>query len=154
MKVEKRIKDLGLVLPQITEPPAIYAPYHIDRGVVTISGQPPFWNGILACTGKVGREIDLKAGQESAKTSALNIVAQLQKACDGDLDRVIGCVHMIVFVNAMPEFTDIHIVADGASGLINEIFTSLTPPTRSSLGCSSLPMNATTEVEASFLIRL
>ena len=151
-RVEERLLGMGMSLPEASVPPAVYSPVHVHEGLVTVSGQPPYWNGTVRHFGKLGRELGLEEGMESARISTLNILAHLKRACGGDLDRVVGCVHMLVLVQATPDFYDIHKVADGASGLIRDVFAPLPPPTRSSLGCASLPLNAATEVEASFII--
>ncbi len=151
-RIEHRLQELGIVLPTPSVPPAVYSPTHVAGGIVTVSGQPPYWNGSLRFLGKVGRDLTLEQGVDSARTSALNVLAHLRRACNDDLDRVTGCIRMLVLVHAAPDFYDVHRVADGASQLFAEIFAPLPPPTRSSLGCASLPMNIATEVEASFTI--
>jgi len=150
--IEERLRKLGIELPSPSVPPAIYSPYHVYNGTVSISGQPPYWNGALMFTGKVGTTLTLEDGQRSARLSALNVLSHLKTACNGDLDRVTGCVRMLVLVNAAEEFTDVHRVADGASALLANVFSHLPPPTRSSLGCSTLPMGIATEVEVTFTI--
>lgn len=150
---EKQLAAQGIELPNPSVPPALYSPVHATNGLVTISGQPPFWNGTITHYGKVGRDLSLEEGQKSARVSALNVLAHLKAACGGDLDRVTGCVRMLVLVNCSDTFNDVHRVADGASGLMHHVFPSLALPTRSSLGCITLPMNIATEVEASFTIR-
>lgn len=149
-RIDSRLQQLGIVLPAPSVPPAVYSPTHIGANVVTVSGQPPYRDGVPAYLGKVGRDLTLEEGIASARLSALNILSHLKDACDGDLDRVTGCVHMLVLVHAAPDFYDVHRVADGASEVFAEIFAPFPPPTRSSLGCVSLPMNIATEVEASF----
>lgn len=151
-RVEKRLRALGIELPQPSIPPAIYSPTHVNDGIVTVSGQPPYWNGTLRYIGKVGRDLTLEEGQASARLSALNILAHLRLACGGNLDRVTGCIRMLVLVQAAPDFYDVHLVADGASKLFADVFPNLPLPTRSSVGCASLPMNIATEVEAAFAI--
>jgi len=151
-RINSRLRQLGIELPEPSAPPAIYSPSHVLAGIVTVSGQPPYRDGVPAYLGKVGRDLSLAEGAASARLSALNVLAHLRQACDGDLDRVTGCVRMLVLVHAVPDFYDIHRVADGASALVAEIFAPLPPPTRTSLGCVTLPMNIATEVEASFTI--
>lgn len=151
-RIEMRLRELGIELPQPSVPPAIYSPTHVNGGVVTVSGQPPYWNGTLPYKGKVGLDLTLEEGQASARLSALNILAHLRLACGGNLDRVTGCIRMLVLVQTAPDFHDVHQAADGASKLFADVFTELPPPTRSSLGCTSLPMNIATEIEASFTI--
>ena len=152
--IELRLRSLGISLPTPSVPPAIYSPTHSYKGVVSVSGQPPYVGGVVAFRGKVGRDLSLEEGVQSARASALNVLAHLKLACGGDLDRVRACVELIVFVSADPEFFEVHRVADGASSLIRDVFEPMPPPTRSSLGCAVLPMNITTEVQARFLINV
>jgi enamine deaminase RidA (YjgF/YER057c/UK114 family) len=153
-RISQRLTDLGIVLPTPSVPPAAYSAFHRHAGLVTISGQPPYENGLPKFYGKVGADRTLEEGYAAARTSMLNVLAHLEIACDRDLSRVIGCVRLLVMVSAHPDFHDVHQVANGASELIIEIFEHLPAPPRSSFGCAVLPMNITTEVEASFLIRV
>jgi hypothetical protein len=100
--------------------------------------------------GRAGDDVDLETARASARLSALNVLAHLER--QGDLDRVTGCVRMLVLVQAAPHFRDVHRVADGSSELFAQVFAPLPPPPRSSLGAAALPMNIVTEVEASFVI--
>ena len=151
-RISQRLKTFGIVLPTPSVPPAVYSPFHNHKGLITIAGQPPYENGVPKYFGKLGTDRSLEEGYDSARTSMLNVLAHLEIACDGDLSRVIGCVRLLVMVSAHPDFYDVHKVANGASELIVEVFEHLPAPPRSSFGCAVLPMNITTEVEASFLI--
>lgn len=151
-RIDDRLDDLGIVLPDCSVPPAVYSPSVCNGGMVWISGQPPFWNGRLTAIGKVGRDLTAEQGAASARVSALNILSHLRLACGGDLDRVTALIRCVVYVNAASEFDNVHHVANGASQLLAEVFAPLPAPTRSSLGCATLPMNIATEVEASFAI--
>ena len=152
-RVARRLAELGIVLPRRSVPPALYSPYQRAGRRVSVAGQPPYLDGAVRYRGKVGAELSLDDGIDSARLSALNVLAHLLHACEGDLDRVACCVDMIVFVNAAPHFHDVHRVADGASALLHQVFDPLGPPARSSLGCAVLPMDIATEVQASFYLR-
>jgi enamine deaminase RidA (YjgF/YER057c/UK114 family) len=152
-RVARRLVELGIVLPRRSAPPALYSPYRRAGRRVSVAGQPPYLDGELRYRGKVGADLSLDDGIESARLSALNVLAHLLHACAGNLDRVACCVDMIVFVNAAPDFHDVHKVADGASALLHQVFDPLGPPARSSLGCAVLPMDIATEVQASFYLR-
>ena len=152
-RVARRLAELGIVLPRPSVPPALYSPWQRVGGRVWVSGQPPYLDGEIRWRGKVGVDLTLDEGTASARLSALNVLAHLRHACDGDLDRVVCCIDMIVFVNAAAHFHDVHKVADGASSLLHQVLAPLAPPTRSSLGCAVLPMDIATEVQASFQLR-
>lgn len=153
-RIQQRLNALGMTLPTPSVPPAVYSPFHNHNGLITIAGQPPYENGVPKYFGKVGADRSFEEGYASARTSMLNVLAHLEVACEGDLSRVIGCVRLLVMVSAHPDFQDVHKVANGASELIIEVFEHLPAPPRSSFGCAVLPMNITTEVEASFLIEV
>jgi enamine deaminase RidA (YjgF/YER057c/UK114 family) len=118
---EAQLIARGIELPTPSVPPALYSPLNINGRLVSISGQPPFWNGTITHYGKVGRDLSLDEGRAAARVSALNILAHLRSACDGHLDRVTGCVRMLVLVNCVETFNEVHRVADAASGLMQEV---------------------------------
>jgi enamine deaminase RidA (YjgF/YER057c/UK114 family) len=153
-RISQRLKTLGIFLPTPSVPPAVYSPFHHHNGLIHVSGQPPYENGVPKFFGKLGTDRTLEEGYASARTSMLNVLAHLEIACDGDLSRVTGCVRLLVMVSAHPDFHEVHKVANGASELLIEVFEHLPAPPRSSFGCAVLPMNITTEVEASFLIEV
>src|ERR1700746_3840929 len=98
-KIEERLKQLGLSLPQSAAPVANYVPYARSGSLLFIAGQICQWNGERRFVGKLGRDISLEQGQEAAKLCALNILAQAKAALGGDLDRVLRCVRVGAFVN-------------------------------------------------------
>jgi len=104
----------------------------------------------LKYLGTVGSELSLEDGRAAARLCALNVVAQLNAALDGDLDRVKRCVKLGVFINAIPGFSQHPEVANGASDLIMEIFGDAGRHSRAAVGAGSLPRNVATEVEAIF----
>jgi enamine deaminase RidA (YjgF/YER057c/UK114 family) len=103
-------------------PVASYVPYTISGNLVFLSGQIPIADGALKYVGKLGVDIPLEAGQAAAQLCAINLLAQLKNACDGDLDRVMRCLRLGVFVNAAPEYGQHPEVANGASDLIAAVF--------------------------------
>jgi enamine deaminase RidA (YjgF/YER057c/UK114 family) len=101
----------------------------------------------LVATGRLGAEIDLDTGRACARQCALNLVAQLKAALD-DLGRVRQFVKVTVFVASEPSFTDQHLVANGASELLADVFGDAGRHARSALGMASLPLGSPVEVEA------
>lgn len=152
-EIDARLQKLGLTLP---EPPAAAGAY---TQVVTVgdllyvSGQVPFWNGDLKFVGKVGEEFSLEEGQQAARTCALNIVAQVKRALDGDLDRVVRIVKLGGFVNCPVDYTDHPKVINGASDLMGEIFEEKGRHSRFAVGAGSLPLGVAVEVEAVVQVR-
>ena len=103
--------------------------------------------------GKLGREFGVEEGQQAARLCALNLVAQLRAALDGDLDRVVRCVRIAGYVNSMPDFLAQSQVINGASDLFVEVFEDAGRHTRMAVGVSALPYDVAVEVEAVFEVR-
>ncbi len=146
-KIEARLAELGLTLPEAPTPGANYVPYVVTGNLVFIAGQVPLVDGEFI-TGKLGADADLATGQKAARICALNIIAQLKAACGGDLDRVRRCVKLGGFVNATPDFTEAPQVINGASDVIVEIFGDAGRHARFAVACASLPRGVAVEVDA------
>ena len=151
-KIEARLKELGIELPQPAAPVANYVPYTVSGNLVFVSGQLCQWNGELRFVGKLGAGIAIADGREAAKLCALNILAHLRVACGGNLDRVRRVLRLGGFVNCTPEFTDMPQVVNGASDLMVAVFGDLGRHARAAVGMSSLPGGVAVEVEATFEI--
>jgi len=147
-KIEARLKELGIELPQPAAPVANYVPFTISGNLVFVSGQICQWNGELRFIGKLGAAISIADGREAARLCALNILAHLRAACGGDLDRVRRVLRLGGFVNCTPEFTDMPQVVNGASDLMVAVFGDLGRHARAAVGMSSLPGGVAVEVEA------
>ena len=151
-KIEARLKELGIDLPQPTAPLANYVPFTVSGSLVFIAGQISQWNGERRFVGKLGAQIDIPDGQQAARLCALNILTHLRVACGGDLDRVRRCLRLGGFVNCTPEFTDMPQVVNGASDLMVEVFGDKGRHARAAVGVSSLPAGVAVEVEGTFEI--
>ena len=151
-KIEARLNELGIELPQPAAPVANYVPFTVSGNIVFISGQLCQWNGELRFVGKLGGGIDIADGRAAARLCALNILAHLRVACGGDLDRVQRVLRVGGFVNCAPEFTDMPQVVNGASDLMVAVFGDGGRHARAAVGTSSLPGGVAVEVEAIFEI--
>ena len=151
--IEARLKELGVSLPTPPMPVASYVPYTISGNLVFLSGQIPIADGALKYVGKLGVDIPLEAGQAAAQLCAINLLAQLRNACGGDLDRVVRCLKVGVFVNAAPEYRQHPEVANGASDLIAALFGDAGKHARAAVGVGSLPRGVAVEVDAIFEIK-
>jgi enamine deaminase RidA (YjgF/YER057c/UK114 family) len=151
--IEARLKELGVSLPTPPMPVASYVPYTISGNLVFLSGQIPIADGALKYVGKLGVDIPLEAGQAAAQLCAINLLAQLKSACGGDLDRVVRCLKVGVFVNAAPEYGQHPEVANGASDLIAALFGDAGKHARAAVGVGSLPRGVAVEVDAVFEIK-
>ena len=120
--IDKRLAELGIVLPTPAKPVATYVPWVKTGNLVFISGQGALKDGKIEYTGKVGDTLSMEDAIASARLTAINVIAQLRDACGGDLDRVKRVVKLLGFVNCTPAFGDQPKVINGASDLMVEVF--------------------------------
>lgn len=151
-KIDARLEELGIILPKPSTPAANYVPFVISGNLVFISGQVPVGSEGLMYQGKVGRDVTAEDAQLAARLCALNIIAQVKAACDGDLDRVVRCVKLGGFVNGAPDFDQHPAVINGASDLIGEVFGEKGKHARFAVGAGNLPFNVAVEIDAVFEI--
>jgi enamine deaminase RidA (YjgF/YER057c/UK114 family) len=147
--IEKRLGELGVALPVAAAPAANYVPYCRSGNLLFTAGQLPTREGKLQASGLLGRDVDTAAGKEAAKYCAINILAQA-KAALGDLERIRRLVKITVFVASTPDFTEQHLVANGASDFLVAALGEHGKHARSAVGTASLPLNAAVEIEAIF----
>ena len=152
MSIIDKLKELNIILPTPAAPAANYVPFVIHENLVYISGQLPMDKGKLAYTGIVGKDVNQEDAIKAAELCAINILAQLNAACDGNLEKVTRCIKLGVFVASTSEFTSQPAVGNGASNLIANIFGDKGKHARFAVGASALPLNATVEVDAIFAI--
>ena len=151
--IDDRLKELGIELPRPSKPGANYVPTVRTGDLIFITGQLAQWNGERRFIGKLGREFGVEEGQQAARLCALNLVAHLRAALDGDLDRVVRCVRIAGYVNSVPDFVAQSQVINGASDLFVEVFQDAGQHTRMAVGVSALPYDVAVEVEAVFEVR-
>ena len=150
-RIDRKLEELGLTLPQAAAPVASYVPTVLANGMLHISGQLPFKDGQLV-TGRVGDGVSLEDAQDAAKLCALMLVAQM-KAALGTLGRVERIVKLGVFVNSTGDFTDQPKVANGASELMQDVFGEAGRHARSAVGVPVLPLGVAVEVDAIVAVR-
>jgi enamine deaminase RidA (YjgF/YER057c/UK114 family) len=143
---EERLADLGLAVPEVPKPVAVYVPAVRSGNLVFTSGQLPMRSGELMQTGKVGGDVGPDEAVECAQQCALNAIAAV-KAELGDLDQVKRVVKVVVFVASTPDFTGQPQVANGASELFGSVFADAGVHARSAVGVPVLPLDAPVEVE-------
>lgn len=145
-KVEQRLEDLGLKLPEPARPGGSYVPAKQIGDLLFLSGQGPIRNGTAVFVGQVGGEIDLEDAVEAARMAALNSLAAIKHAL-GSLDRVREIVQVRGFINSAPGFYLQPQVMNGASDLFGDVFGERGKHVRCALGTSSLPHNIPVEIE-------
>ncbi|MEQ8664335.1 MAG: RidA family protein [Rhodospirillales bacterium] len=151
-KIDARLAELDVVLPTPAVPVASYVPFVRTGNLVIVSGQVTLDNGEVRFVGKLGDDFGVDEGYQAARLCAVNLLAQLRAACDGDLDRVTRVVRLGGFVNATPDFKDHPKVINGASDLMKEVFGDAGQHARAAVGCVSLPLGVAVEVEGMFEI--
>ncbi|HYW10429.1 MAG TPA: RidA family protein [Longimicrobium sp.] len=148
-----RLAALGLELPRPSTPGANYVQWVRTGDLVFLTGQLSQWNGERRFVGKLGREFGVEQGQEAARLCALNLLAHLETAVDGDWSRVVRCVRVAGFVNGTPDFTEQSQVINGASDLFVEALGDAGRHTRMAVGVAALPYDVAVEVDAVFEVR-
>jgi len=149
----ERLSALERELPAAAPPGANYVTYVRSGGLVYLSGQLCKWNGERRYIGKLGREWSVDEGRAAARLCALNLLAQLREAVEGDWSRVVRCVRVAGFVNATDDFTAHSRVIDGASDVMVDAFGDAGRHARMAVGVNGLPYGAAVEVEAIFEVR-
>ena len=146
---EDTLADMGLSLPEAASPVANYVPYVISGNLVFISGQISK-TADEAIGGRLGEDLTVERGQEAARLSALNLIAQMKAACGGDLSRVKRIIKLGGFVQATPNATqaDIPKVINGCSDLMVEVFGEAGRHARFAVSAPSLPLDVAVEIDA------
>lgn len=151
-RIDARLAELGLTIPEPVEPAGNYVGFVVTGNLVFTAGQVPASGGERRFIGKLGREFGVEQGQQAAELAALNVLARVKAACNGDLDRVVRVVKLVGFVNAVESFGDHPKVVNGASDLMVRVFGEAGRHARSAVGMGSLPFGVAVEVEGVFEI--
>lgn len=144
---DERLAELGLELPEAPEPAAAYVPFRRAGALVFTAGQLPVVDGSLPVTGRLGTDLSTDQGRELARTAALNLLAVARASNGGSLAGV-GVVKLTVFVASDTDFTEQHLVADGASRLLADVLGDDGIHARSAVATPSLPLGSPVEIEA------
>ena len=152
MTIEARLAELGVTLPDAPAPAANYVPFVVTGNLVHVSGQiSQTADGMIK--GRLGADMETEAGAAAAKACAISLLAQLRRACDGDLTRLVRVVKLTGFVNSAPDFTDQPKVINGASDFLVAALGDAGRHARSAVSAASLPFGVAVEIEAIFEIR-
>ena len=148
-KYETKLVELGYTLPNAPAPAAIYQPFMQTGNQLWTAGQIAVKEGALLYRGRVGAEVSLEEARACAQLCALNLLAQVKAAC-GSLDRISKVIKLNVFVASTSEFTEQHLVANGASEFFGTLFGDRGVHARSAVGVAVLPLNSPVEIDAVF----
>jgi enamine deaminase RidA (YjgF/YER057c/UK114 family) len=146
MSAEKKLRELGITLPQVSSPSANYVNAVRTGNLLYLAGKGPLAVDGKRPSGKLGRDFTIEQGYQHARTTGLDLIA-VMKAELGSLDRVKRIVKVLGMVNCVPEFTDPPKVINGASDLFVEVFGDKGRHARSAVGMNSLPMGIPVEIE-------
>lgn len=149
MSIEARLAELGVTLPDAPAPVANYVSFVIADKLVHVSGQIS-QNAAGVIRGKLGADMSIEDGAEAAKCCAISLLAQLKKACDGDLSKLKRVVKLGGFVNSTPDFTDQPKVINGASDFMVAAVGDAGRHARAAVSAASLPLGAAVEIDAIF----
>ena len=153
MNFEDNLKKNNIKLPEAKAPVGNYVAAKTSGKILFISGQISIDENGELIKGKVGKDLDTDAGYNAAKRCALSIVAQVKKACGGDLSKIKSCIKLTGFVNSTEDFIEQPKVINGASDLIASIFGEAGMHTRAAVSTNSLPLGVSVEVDAIFELK-
>ena len=146
MSAEKKLRDLGIELPQAPKPLANYVPAVRAGSLLFVSGHGPYNDGKTVTSGKLGKELTIDQGYQTARNVALNCLASI-KATIGDLDKVKRVIKLLGMVNCTEDFKDQPKVMNGASDLLAQVFGDAGKHARSAVGMQALPNGIPVEIE-------
>eukprot|EP01136_Pigoraptor_vietnamica_P040233 Opistho-1_new@984 len=139
------LNTLGIALPPLAVPAAAYVPFVRTGNLVFISGHIAKRQGQV-WTGQLGRDVDTATGKAAARAIAIDLLGTLHAAV-GDLNKVSRIVKVMSLVNSTPDFTEQHLVTNGCSELLAEVFGDRGAHARSAFGVAQIPMGACVEIE-------
>lgn len=150
--VQENLERLGIILPAAAAPVANYVPFVRSGPHLYVSGQVSI-DAQGGIKGKLGGDLDMETGQKAARLCGINLLAQLLRACEGDWSRLVRVVKLGAFVNCVPDFAPIPLVANGCSDLMVEVLGDRGRHARSAVGSSNLPLDFAVEVDGVFELR-
>lgn len=150
MNLEARVKEVGFILPPAPKPAGAYTPVVFCGSLAFISGQISRLPDGLLLSGRVGTELDIEAARRAAEAAALNSLSIMHYFIGGD--RIVRILRVAGFIQTSPNFFDIPKVIDAASELFQRILGEKGVHARTSVGVSSLPLNAAVEIEVTLQI--
>ena len=146
MSVYDKLTALNITLPPVSVPAAAYLPYVQTGNLVFLSGHIARQDG-KPWVGQLGKTMGTEGGKLAARAIAIDLMGTLQAAAGGDLNRVVRIVKLVSLVNSTADFTEHHLVTNGASELLAEVFGGRGTHARSAFGVAQIPMGACVEIE-------
>ena len=152
MDIEKKLKELSIELPNAPDPVGAYVAFKKVNNLLFISGQLPISNDGKMIKGQIGKDLTLEDGQKASKLCVINILAQVKKALNGDLNNIKNCVKITGFVNSTDDFKNQPKVINPASETLSAVFGDKGKHARVAISTNSLPLGAAVEIDAIFEI--
>ncbi len=146
MSVAQKLKELGIELPPVAIPAAAYLPFVRSGNLVYLSGHIAKQGG-KPWVGQLGADMTTEQGKAAARAVAIDLMGTLNAALDGDLERVVRIVKLTSLVNSTGTFTEHHLVTNGASELIGQVFGERGAHARAAFGVAQIPLGACVEIE-------
>tara|TARA_Y100000590_G_C15654720_1_gene990188 strand:+ start:348 stop:806 length:459 start_codon:yes stop_codon:yes gene_type:complete len=150
--ISDNLKKLNIVLPKAPDPVGAYVAYKKTNNLLFVSGQLPIDTDGKIIKGKIGKDLDIETGQKAAKLCVLNILAQVNKALNNDLDKVKNCIKITGFVNSTDDFKDQPKIINPASETLAAVFENKGKHARAAISTNALPLGAAVEIDAIFEI--
>ena len=150
MNIENKFSELKIELPNAPNPVGAYVAFKKINNLLFISGQLPISKDGKMIKGKIGNDLTLEDGQKASKLCVINILAQVKKALNGDLNKVKSCVKITGFVNSTDDFKDQPKVINPASETLSAVFGANGKHARAAISSNSLPLGAAVEIDAIF----
>ncbi len=152
MNISDKLKKLNIIIPEAPAPVGAYVAYKIIGKLLFISGQLPIGLDGKMIKGKIGKDLTVEDGQKASTICVINILAQVKKALDGDLNSVKNCVKITGYVNSTDNFFDQPKIINPASETLSSLFGDKGKHTRAAVSTNSLPLGAAVEIDAIFEI--
>ena len=152
MDIENKLKELNIELPNAPDPVGAYVAFKKINNLLFISGQLPISKDGKIIKGKIGKDLTLEDGQRASKLCVINILAQVKKALNGDIDKVKNCIKITGFVNSSDDFKDQPKVINPASETLSALLGNNGKHARAAISANSLPLGAAVEIDAIFEI--
>ena len=152
MSISDKLKKLNIVIPEAPAPVGAYVAYKIIGKLLFISGQLPIGLDGKMIKGKIGKDLSVDDGLKASTLCVTNILAQVKKALNGDLNNVKNCIKITGYVNSTDNFFDQPKIINPASETLSSLFGDKGKHTRAAVSTNSLPLGAAVEIDAIFEI--
>ena len=146
MNIYDKLTELGITLPPVAVPAAAYVPFVQTGKLIFLSGHIAKKDGQV-WVGQLGKNMDTAQGKAAARAIAIDLMGTLHAAVGGDLHRVKRIIKLMSLVNSTGDYTEQHLVTNGASELFGEVFGASGVHARSAFGVAQIPMGACVEIE-------